>query len=93
MHSVDAIYLATNNLPRSQRFKPENGNVFGVIPGPHEHMGYVWQKKMVVGMRAFNSLVTASMRLDKHTSDGSFLYQLSYQDMSWTGTIYFVIFL
>ena len=35
-YSVGAIYLAVNNLPRSERFKTENVILVGVMPGPRE---------------------------------------------------------
>jgi len=35
-HSCGAIYLAINNLPRSERFKSENILLVGVMPGPKE---------------------------------------------------------
>lgn len=35
-YSCGAIYLAVNNLPRSERFKPENIILVGVMPGPTE---------------------------------------------------------
>lgn len=36
LYSVGAIYMVLMNLPRSERFKPENVFLVGVIPGPHE---------------------------------------------------------
>ena len=36
LYSVGALYLVLMNLPRSERFKPENVFLVGVIPGPHE---------------------------------------------------------
>lgn len=35
-YSVGAIYLAIQNLPRSERFKEENIILVGIIPGPSE---------------------------------------------------------
>ena len=35
-HSTGVIYLAVQNLPRSERFKRENIIILGIIPGPHE---------------------------------------------------------
>lgn len=35
-HSTGVIYLAVQNLPRSERFKRENIIIVGIIPGPHE---------------------------------------------------------
>ncbi|KAL1925866.1 hypothetical protein VTP01DRAFT_7277 [Rhizomucor pusillus] len=36
IHSVGAIYLTINNLPRSERYKPENVILVGIMPGPKE---------------------------------------------------------
>ena len=36
LYSVGALYMVLMNLPRSERFKPENVFLVGVIPGPHE---------------------------------------------------------
>ena len=36
LYSVGALYVVLMNLPRSERFKPENVFLVGVIPGPHE---------------------------------------------------------
>ena len=35
-YSVGALYMVLMNLPRSERFKPENVFLVGVIPGPQE---------------------------------------------------------
>lgn len=35
-YSIGVIYLAILNLPRYERYKPENVVVVGIIPGPHE---------------------------------------------------------
>ena len=35
-YSVGAIYLSLQNLPREERFKPENILLVGIIPGPKE---------------------------------------------------------
>lgn len=35
-YSCGALYLAIANLPRSERFKPENIVLVGVMPGPTE---------------------------------------------------------
>jgi hypothetical protein len=35
-HSVGAIYLSINNLPRHLRYKPSNIILLGIIPGPRE---------------------------------------------------------
>ena len=35
LYSVGALYMALMNLPRTERFKPENVFLIGVIPGPH----------------------------------------------------------
>ncbi|KAG2190754.1 hypothetical protein INT47_007247 [Mucor saturninus] len=35
-YSCGAIYLAINNLPRAERFKPENIILVGLMPGPKE---------------------------------------------------------
>ena len=35
-YSLGVIYLAVQNLPRNERFLPENIIIVGVIPGPHE---------------------------------------------------------
>ncbi|OAD72418.1 hypothetical protein PHYBLDRAFT_102450, partial [Phycomyces blakesleeanus NRRL 1555(-)] len=35
-YSTGAIYLAINNLPREERFKPENVILVGLMPGPKE---------------------------------------------------------
>ncbi|KAG2190839.1 hypothetical protein INT47_005589 [Mucor saturninus] len=39
-HSSGAIYLAINNLPRDERFKPENVVLVGLMPGPKEPKSY-----------------------------------------------------
>ena len=36
LYSVGALYMVLMNLPRTERFKPENVFLVGVIPGPHE---------------------------------------------------------
>ena len=36
LYSVGALYMVVMNLPRSERFKPENVFLVGIIPGPHE---------------------------------------------------------
>ncbi|KAL1936647.1 hypothetical protein VTP01DRAFT_781 [Rhizomucor pusillus] len=36
IHSVGAIYLTINNLPRSERYKPENVILVGIMPGSKE---------------------------------------------------------
>ena len=36
VYSVGALYMVLMNLPRSERFKPENVFLVGIIPGPHE---------------------------------------------------------
>ena len=36
LYSVGALYLVLTNLLRSERFKPENVFLVGIIPGPHE---------------------------------------------------------
>ena len=36
LYSVGALYMVLMNLPRPERFKPENVFLVGVIPGPHE---------------------------------------------------------
>ena len=36
LYSVGALYMVLMNLPRSERFKPENVLLVGIIPGPHE---------------------------------------------------------
>ena len=36
LYSVGALYMVLMNLPRSERFKPENVFLVGIIPGPHE---------------------------------------------------------
>lgn len=36
IYSVGVIYLVIMNLPRSERFKPENVILVGLIPGPNE---------------------------------------------------------
>ena len=35
-HSTGVIFLAIQNLPRSERFKQENIIIVGIMPGPHE---------------------------------------------------------
>ncbi|XP_070548680.1 uncharacterized protein [Ptychodera flava] len=35
-HSVGALYLVINNLPRQERFMPENLILVGLLPGPNE---------------------------------------------------------
>ena len=34
--SVGAIYAVILNLPRDERYKPQNMILIGIIPGPHE---------------------------------------------------------
>ena len=36
VYSVGVLYMVLMNLPRAERFKPENVFLVGVIPGPHE---------------------------------------------------------
>lgn len=36
VYSVGVFYMVLMNLPRAERFKPENVFLNGVIPGPHE---------------------------------------------------------
>ena len=36
VYIVGALYMVLMNLPRSERFKPQNVILVGVIPGPHE---------------------------------------------------------
>lgn len=36
LHSIGVIYMVVMNLPREQRFKPENAIIVGIIPGPTE---------------------------------------------------------
>ena len=36
LYSVGALYMVLTNLPRAERFKPENVFLVGIIPGPHE---------------------------------------------------------
>ena len=38
-HSCGVIYLVLMNLPREERFKPENVIMVGIIPGPKEPKG------------------------------------------------------
>ena len=35
-YSIGAIYLTIMNLPRSERYKPENVILVGILPGPSE---------------------------------------------------------
>ena len=35
-YSIGAIYLTIMNLPRSERYKPENVMLVGILPGPSE---------------------------------------------------------
>ena len=35
-YSAGAMYIAIQNLPREERYTPENVLLVGVIPGPHE---------------------------------------------------------
>lgn len=42
-YSVGAIYLVLMNLPRAERFLPENIILCGVIPGPHEPSKHINQ--------------------------------------------------
>ena len=41
VYSVGAIYMVLMNLPRSERFKPENVFLVGIIPGPKEPKGNI----------------------------------------------------
>ena len=34
--SIGVIYMVVINLPRQERFKPENVIIVGIIPGPKE---------------------------------------------------------
>ena len=36
VYLVGAIYLTVQNLPRKERYKPENIILVGIIPGPNE---------------------------------------------------------
>ena len=36
VYSVGVIYLTVQNLPREERYKPENIILVGIIPGPSE---------------------------------------------------------
>ena len=36
VYSVGAIYLTIQNIPRAERYKPENIMIVGIIPGPKE---------------------------------------------------------
>ena len=36
LYCVGALYMVLINLPRAERFKPENVFLVGIIPGPHE---------------------------------------------------------
>ena len=36
LYSVGALYMVLMNLPRAERFRPENVFLVGIIPGPHE---------------------------------------------------------
>ena len=40
-HSIGVLYLAVQNLPRRERFRPENIIIVGVIPGPHEPVKHI----------------------------------------------------
>ena len=40
-HSCEVIYLVLMNLPREERFKPENVIIVGIIPGPKEPKGNI----------------------------------------------------
>ena len=39
--SIGVIYMVVMNLPRDERFKPENLLVVGIIPGPKEPKHYI----------------------------------------------------
>lgn len=36
VYSIGAIYLTIQNLPRNERYKPQNIIIVGVLPGPRE---------------------------------------------------------
>lgn len=36
LYRASALYMVLMNLPRSERFKPENVLLLGILPGPHE---------------------------------------------------------
>ena len=40
-HSCGVTYLVLMNLPRKERFKPENVIIVGIIPGPKEPKGNI----------------------------------------------------
>ena len=40
-YSVGAIYMVIMNLPRAERFKPENVIICGIIPGPKESKKHI----------------------------------------------------
>jgi len=40
-YSLGVLYLVLMNLPRSERFKPENVIIVGMIPGPNEPKGHI----------------------------------------------------
>ena len=46
-YSVGAIYLVVLNLPWSERFKVQNVILAGMIPGPHEPAGDIYQFVLV----------------------------------------------
>ena len=39
--SIGVIYMVVTNLPREERFKPENLIVVGIIPGPKDPKHYI----------------------------------------------------
>ena len=40
VYSTGVIYLTSLNLPRNERYKPENIILIGIIPGPKEPKNY-----------------------------------------------------
>lgn len=36
VYSVGAVYLTIQNLPRNERYKPQNVIIVGILPGPNE---------------------------------------------------------
>jgi hypothetical protein len=43
-YSVGAIYMVVMNLPRAERFKPENVSICGIIPESKKHINLFLSK-------------------------------------------------
>jgi hypothetical protein len=75
IYSVGALYMVVMNLPRAERFKPENVLLVGLIPGPNEpkmninsflkplvgELKVLWKEGIRVDDRKGNKIVRAAL--------------------------------